>query len=245
MLLDSMRRKDSQAEAHSSLELDSENTINPQLTIPAPCYNAPMFDRAQGNQTMTKLPSPTVPTLETKRLILRELVETDAPGYQKHFANWEVVKTLTSAIPWPYPKDGALNYITTFVIPHQGRDKWVWAITLKENPSELVGAIDLWRKGNPSNRGFWLAHHLWGQGLMSEAVVAVTDLAFDNLGFQELLLDNATGNPASGRLKEKFGAVQVRVVPSSYVSSEFTHSEQWVLTKEAWRKYRSQNPESR
>ena len=70
------------------------------------------------------------------------------------------------------------------------------------------------------------------------------DLAFDNLGFKELLLDNATGNAASGRLKEKFGAVKVRVVPSSYVSSEYTHSEQWVLTKEAWRKHRSQKPES-
>jgi RimJ/RimL family protein N-acetyltransferase len=118
----------------------------------------------------------------------------------------------------------------------------VWAITLKENPSELVGAIDIWRKGNPSNRGFWLAQHLWNQGLMTEAVVATSDYAFDHLGFTELHLSNATGNPASGRLKERFGAQLLEVVPYSFMSSEYTHSERWLLTKEAWKNFRAQHP---
>ncbi len=203
-----------------------------------------MMERTTNNQNMPSLPALSVPTFETKRLILRELVENDAPSYQKHFANWEVVKTLANVLPWPYPEGGALDYIKNFVTPHQGRDKWVWAITLKENPSEAVGALDLWRTPNPSNRGFWLAQHLWKQGLMTEAVEASTDYAFDRLGFEELHLSNATGNPASGRLKAKYGAVKVDVIPYSFMSSEYTHSERWVLTKEAWRNYRSRNQES-
>lgn len=202
-----------------------------------------MMHHRESKPDMPTFSSLSVPTLETNRLILRELRESDAPAYQKHFVNWEVVKTLASGLPWPYPEGGALDYIKTFVVPHQGKEKWVWAITLKENPSELVGALDLWRNLNPSNRGFWLAHHLWGQKLMSEAVVATTDVAFNHLGFEELHLSNATGNPASGRLKEKFGAVKVDVVPTAFVSSEFTHSERWVLTKEAWTRYRSKHPD--
>jgi ribosomal-protein-alanine N-acetyltransferase len=203
-----------------------------------------MMQSPRNNQGMPSLRALSVPTLETERLILRELVESDAPAYQKHFANWEVVKTLANVLPWPYPEGGALDYIRNFVVPYQGKAKWVWAITLKENPTELVGALDLWRNANPSNRGFWLAHHLWGQKLMSEAVVATTEFAFNNLGFEELHLSNATGNPASGRLKEKFGAVKVDVVPYSFMSSEYTHSERWILTKEAWRNYRATNQES-
>jgi len=200
-----------------------------------------MMERTTNTQHMPSLPALCVPTLETERLILRELVESDAPAYEKHFANWEVVKTLAAGLPWPYPDGGALEYIKNFVVPHQGKDKWVWAITLKENPSEVVGALDLWRNANPSNRGFWLARQLWGQKLMSEAVVATTDFAFNHLGFEELHLSNATGNPASGRLKEKFGAVKVDVVPYSFMSSEYTHSERWILRKEAWRDYKSKN----
>jgi RimJ/RimL family protein N-acetyltransferase len=203
-----------------------------------------MLTRDAQKECAVKLPSLAVPTLETERLVLRQLVESDAPSYQKHFVNWEVVKTLAKGLPWPYPEGGALDYIKNFVTPYQGKDKWVWAITLKEDPSELVGAIDLLRNANPCNRGFWLAHHLWKQGLMTEAVVATTDYAFDHLGFEELHLSNATGNPASGRLKEKFGAMKIDVVPYSFMSSEYTHSERWILTKAAWRQYRSSNPEA-
>jgi ribosomal-protein-alanine N-acetyltransferase len=110
-----------------------------------------------------------VPTFETERLLLRELVEADAPAYERYFVDYEVIRHLAGSVPWPYPDDGVTNYIRSDIIPEQGRERWVWAITRKENPSELIGVIELMRKANPTNRGFWLGTPFWGRGYMTEA----------------------------------------------------------------------------
>jgi ribosomal-protein-alanine N-acetyltransferase len=179
-----------------------------------------------------------IPTFHTPRLILRELVETDALAYKKHFVDYNVVRTLTNLIPWPYPENGVLEYIRTYVLPYQGSDKWVWAITLKESPTELIGAVDLWRDGKPENRGFWLGHKYWGKGYMTEAVEPVIHYAFDELGFQKLTFANAVGNPRSARVKEKTGATLIRHEPARFVDPTLTEHEIYELTKSAWKEFK-------
>jgi ribosomal-protein-alanine N-acetyltransferase len=51
------------------------------------------------------------PTIQTRRLILRPLALSDASAIQRHFNNWNVIKNLTSVVPWPYPEDGAETFI--------------------------------------------------------------------------------------------------------------------------------------
>jgi len=175
-----------------------------------------------------------IPTFQTARLILRELVETDAAAYERHFVDYNVIRNLTALVPWPYPKDGVIEYLRTYVIPNQGQDKWVWAIALKESPGELIGAIDLWRDGKPENRGFWLGHAFWGRGYMTEAVEPITDYAFGQLGFEKLVFTNAVGNPRSRRVKEKMGARLVGRAPARFVDPALTEHEIYELRKNEW-----------
>ena len=175
-----------------------------------------------------------VPTFYTARLTLRELVESDAPAYERYFVDYNVVRALTALVPWPYPKGGVLEYIKTHVLPTQGNNKWVWALTLKQNPGELIGVVDLWREGRPENRGFWLGHKFWGKGYMTEAVEPVMDYAFNELGFEKLIFTNAVGNPRSGRVKEKTGATLVRTGQSKFVDPALTEHEIYELTKSEW-----------
>ena len=134
---------------------------------------------------------PLVPTIQTPRLTLRPPCLEDAPSLQKYFADYEVIRYLSAAVPWPYPADGALCFLRDTVIPNQGKDRWTWGLYLHKNPSMLIGVIDLWRKGRPEHRGFWLARQFWRQGLMTEAAAAITDYAFEQLGFEELIFSNA------------------------------------------------------
>jgi RimJ/RimL family protein N-acetyltransferase len=177
----------------------------------------------------------TLPVFETTRLILRDITERDAPAYEKHFVDYEVIGTMSHMVPWPYPKDGVLEYIRSTVIPNQCMDQWFWGICLKSEPDELIGAIWLKRKGTPSNRGFWLGNKFWRQGIMTEAVTPVTRYAFDVLGFEKLVLANAAANSASRRIKEKAGAIFVRTEPAVYVNPDYTEREVWELTKECWK----------
>jgi [ribosomal protein S5]-alanine N-acetyltransferase len=162
-------------------------------------------------------------------LVLRELTASDAPSYEKHFVDYEVIRDLSAAVPWPYPAGGVAEYINNHALPNQGRDRWIWAITLKTDPSELIGLIDLWRKGTPENRGFWLGRAFWGHGYMSEAVVPVMDFAFNEAGFDKLIFTNAVGNSRSGRIKEKTGARRLRTEPARYVDPSFAEREVWEL----------------
>lgn len=178
------------------------------------------------------------PTFETARLVLRALSLSDVPAYERHFVDYDVIRNLTSAVPWPYPEGGVLEYIRDNVVPNQGVDRWVWAITLRGSPSELIGAVDLWRKGRPEHRGFWLGKRFWGRGYMTEAVEPVMEYAFGPLGFEKLVLTNAVGNSRSGRVKEKTGARLIGRRSTSFVDPAFTESEVWEIGKEEWEAFK-------
>jgi ribosomal-protein-alanine N-acetyltransferase len=177
--------------------------------------------------------------LETERLILRGVTEADAPAYEKHFVDWEIIGQLGAVVPWPYPRDGVRDFICNRILPEQGKDKWVWGIFRKEDPTGLIGVVDLWRHGRPENRGFWLGRAYWGRGYMTEAVEVVMDHAFGPLGFETLVFTNARGNVRSRRIKEKTGARLVRVEPRHFVNPDYTESEVWELTKADWERWKS------
>lgn len=181
-----------------------------------------------------------LPIFETKRLILKGITLADTDAYNKHFVDYEVIQHLSDQVPWPYPNDGVKLFIENFILPQQGKERWMWGIFLKTNPQELIGGVDLWKHGKPENRGFWLGKKFWGQGIMTEAVKPIMDYAFDVLGFEKMTLSNAVGNIRSRRVKEKTGAKLIGTKESKFVSSNYSESEIWEITKENWISHREQ-----
>ncbi len=186
----------------------------------------------------------TIPTFTTKRLLLRPVSESDIPAYTRYFVDYEVIRHLATAVPWPYPDDGVSDFVRHRLLPQLGHDRWAWAITLQHNPAELIGLVDLWRPGTPENRGFWLGRPFWGQGIMTEAVTAVNDYAFDQLGFDKLIFSNAKGNVPSQRIKEKTGARLIGVEPAAFVDPQYMERELWELTKEMWQALRQESEQN-
>jgi RimJ/RimL family protein N-acetyltransferase len=186
--------------------------------------------------------------LETPRLVLRPLAAGDHVAVQKYFPQWDIVKYLTKQVPWPYPADGARQFIEQAALPAMAQgDQWLWALTLKEavgeaGQDEAVGIIHLRRHSKEGNRGFWLAlpHH--GRGLMSEAVAAVNDCTFGILGFDKILIRNAKENIGSRRVKEKTGAVLLRTEPTDDYHGGYAESEVWELTRDNWQKTKTAQP---
>jgi len=181
------------------------------------------------------------PVFVTDRLYLRGVTATDIPAYTEDFVDYDVIQTLSAAVPWPYPDNGVSDYVLEHLLPIQGDNHWAWSICLRDNPLRQIGNITLWRPGTPEHRGFWLAKQHWGKGYMTEAVIPVIDYAFDVLGYEELIFANASGNPRSRRVKEKTGATLLRVEPGNYVDPELTDQEIWKLTPEEWKSHRSKS----
>jgi len=173
------------------------------------------------------------PPLETSRLLLRPLELADAEQAQVLFPQWEVVKYLASVVPWPYPPYGAYTHYRDHALPAMERgEAWHWTLRLKNDPARLIGSIGLML--GETNRGFWLAPEYWGQGLMTEAVEAVTDFWFETLGFPLLRVPKAAINLPSRRISEKTGMRVVAVEERDYVSGRCL-TEIWEITAEEWR----------
>lgn len=123
----------------------------------------------------------TIPTLTTERLLLQPLVAEDAAQIQKLYPRWEIVRYMVSSVPWPYPDNGAENYVKNVALPDMAKGiAWFWSIRRREVPDELMGIICLYDVED-NNRGFWLAPEFQGQEYMREASIAATDYWFNTL----------------------------------------------------------------
>lgn len=172
--------------------------------------------------------------LETPRLRLRPLRMTDAPAIQNLFPHWEIVKYMAAAILWPYPEDGARQYLESVLPKNDVGEQYDWAITLKsEREDQLIGLIALYPESEDS-RGFWLGEAYHNKGYMTEAAAAVNDFAFGTLQMPALMLNNAEPNRASHRIKEMSGASIVAIEEDkAFIGGSFRYI-RWRLTREEW-----------
>jgi RimJ/RimL family protein N-acetyltransferase len=175
----------------------------------------------------------TTPSLGTARLVLRPLELADADRVQMLFPHWDIVKYLRAVVPWPYPPDGARQFLEHIALPAMARgEEWIWSIRLKSEPDQLIGMIGL-KKSEEENRGFWLGLPWHGQGLMTEASDAVTDFWFNTLKFPVLRVPKAIANTPSRRISEKRGMRVIAIVERDYVSGRLP-AEIWEISAEEW-----------
>src|SRR3984957_20628232 len=172
------------------------------------------------------------PTLQTARLILHPLQLEDAAQVEPLFAQWEIVQHLNNRVPWPFPPGSASNHYRESALPAMASgEEWHWTLRLKTSPDQIIGAIGLFTGDN--NRGFWLGLPWQRQGLMTEAVIAVNDYWFNELGFSVLRVPKAVANIASRRISEKSGMRIVALEERDYVSGRFP-TEIWEVNAEEW-----------
>lgn len=175
--------------------------------------------------------------LETERLLLQPLQLADAEQSDLLFPQWEIVKYLNAAIPWPYPANVAYPRYRDIILPAIERgEEWHWSLRLKSAPDRLIGKISVYR-GEWDNRGYWLGLPWHGQGLMTEAVAAVNDYWFDVLGFSVLRAPKAVANIASRRISEKTGMRVIATLERDYVCGRLP-AEVWEITAEEWRNWK-------
>jgi len=172
------------------------------------------------------------PQLETRRLLLRPIELADAAQVQALFPQWEIVKYLAKAVPWPYPPDGVLAYYRDVAIPAmEHNEAWHWTLRLKESPAQIIGSISL--LSGKKNRGFWITPEWQGRGLMTEACDTVTDFWFNVLKMPVLRVPKAIVNAASRRISEKQGMRVIATGEQEYVSGRYS-TETWEITAEEW-----------
>ncbi len=142
------------------------------------------------------------PTLETERLILRELKLEDGPDVFE-FQSDPYVQRYNSV---PLKKlEEVYPYISELLVDHYAQDFLIWAVTLK-GEDKVFGTIGLgsWNKHHRrAEIGYALSQSYWRQGYGSEAATAVLKFGFEQLNLHRIFARTIADNYESVGLLEK------------------------------------------
>lgn len=146
------------------------------------------------------------PEIETENLILREILPDDAEAIFRIFSDDEVTRyydlsTYTTI-------EQAYELIDFFDESFELERAIRWGITRKSD-GLLVGTCGyVWLRTYRGEIGYELARPYWRQGIMTEAVDAIVDFGFRELGLNRIEALTMVDNVASVALLRKVGFVQ-------------------------------------
>ncbi len=135
--------------------------------------------------------------VRTRRLLLRLAQREDAAAIAAVLSDHEVARML-ARVPQPYHLQDARDWLASLA----GRSTDDHVAIVRDGI--LIGMIGLHGESERVRLGYWLSRDHWGQGLASEALVAVLRLRFDAAPGpirSGVFADNA----ASLRVQEKLG----------------------------------------
>ena len=144
--------------------------------------------------------------IETHRLILRRYRIEDA---EDMFNNWASDPEVTKFLTWPPHQsvDVTRWLVNDWISHYDDGGFFQWAIELKETGSVIgsIGVVRLEEAIGEAEIGYCMGRAFWGQGIMPEALRAVTDYLFDTAGLDRICAGHDVRNPNSGRVMEKAG----------------------------------------
>jgi ribosomal-protein-alanine N-acetyltransferase len=149
------------------------------------------------------------PTITTARLVLAQVQKADASALLSLRSDEKVMqyidKERTRTI------EEAAAFIKRITDDANNNEGITWRISLKEDPSTLIGTIGFWRIIKQHYRaeiGYMLHPVHWGKGLMQEALNAVIDFGFNSMQLHSIEAHINPGNAASAGILEKMGFVR-------------------------------------
>jgi RimJ/RimL family protein N-acetyltransferase len=140
--------------------------------------------------------------IRTQRLLLRPPELADAePIFQRYAQDADVTRYLL----WqPHRSVDDTREFLAHAIDGMAAGQPLWAITRLDD-SGPYGMIGLQVHGHSASMGYVLAQSEWGKGYMSEAALAVAEVALAQPEIFRLWAVCDVENPASARVMEKAG----------------------------------------
>jgi len=145
-------------------------------------------------------------TIVTQRLTLRRFVPDDAPTM---FRNWASDDNVTRYLTWFAHRsvEETADIVNRWVAEYEADNRYQWAIVLREL-GEPIGSIGVVRQNEDAaaaELGYCIGEAFWHRGYVSEALRAVMDFLFDEVGYNRLSAIHDIRNPRSGAVMKACG----------------------------------------
>lgn len=178
------------------------------------------------------------PVLRTRRLVLRQVTMKDAPWYFEHFNTKEIVEGQDHG--GPRDLNEARAELKLYFLDNFRRRSGVrWGITLKGD-DKLIGSAGFYKWIQPeryqAEMGYDLNPAFWGMGIMAEALGAIIQYGFDQMGLHRIEVLISHHNKRSQTLIRRLGFKREGVLRDHYfVEGRFSDDVIFSLLKEEWK----------
>ncbi|MGN8226570.1 GNAT family N-acetyltransferase [Gracilimonas sp. BCB1] len=126
-----------------------------------------------------------IPSLQTKRLILRPFTEDDLDNVFKGLSNPDIIKYYGISFE---TRESAKEQMKWFADHERNETGAWWAICLKDS-GHFIGAgglNDIEHDHKKAEFGFWLLPEYWGNGFMGEAIPAILNHGFEKINLHRI-----------------------------------------------------------
>lgn len=149
-----------------------------------------------------------IPIIETKRLMLRDIRISDAQsiysyGKQEKVAQYVLFNRHESI-------DDTKRFIDSVLKRYEKGEHYVWAIDWRET-GKMIGTCGLHDTQTPhrsAEMGYVINPDFWNKGIATEAGRVLLDFGFNTLKLHRICARYFEGNEASKRVMEKLGMIR-------------------------------------
>jgi RimJ/RimL family protein N-acetyltransferase len=166
-------------------------------------------------------------------VVLRRFTLADARDVQALVGDWDVARQLVDIVAHPYLDGMAEAWIGGHAHARATGGEHTFAIT-RATDGVLVGAIGMRPNGVHEHFGYWVGKPHWGHGYASASAQAVIDCLFRNTMLEAVWSTYLADNPASGRVMEKCGMIELHRETRRHRGAERPFIVRGI-TREAWR----------
>lgn len=145
------------------------------------------------------------PTLESNRLIIREMKSSDAGIIFAFNSSEECLKYIVRA---PFQsKIEAIDKLNLFLDGHKKGTAFWWVFTLKETGEDIGygGLFNISDEHSRAEIGYGILKEYWNQAFMSEIVEEILEFGKSSLSLHKIYAVILEGNHASVKLLENRG----------------------------------------
>ena len=141
--------------------------------------------------------------LETERLILRPMNETDIESVFEMRRDNEIMRFIREPV---LNRDEAKNWIN-LISSRWSKDKIGFCSLIEKQSGKFAGWCGLWelKESGETEVGYAIAREFWGKGYASESAKAFLEYGFNKLNLEKIVAVAREENTASRRVMEKIG----------------------------------------
>lgn len=167
--------------------------------------------------------------LSTKRLKLRKFTLSDATCMYKNYATDERVTKFLFWKPYKSIQDIEI-FLSDTINEYISQNVYHWAIEINNEIIGSISTISIDEKNCNCEIGYCIGYDYWNKGITSEALSAVMNFLFKEVGMHRIMAKHNIENPASGKVMQKCNMTYEGKLREHYLRNDGTYSDSLVYS---------------